>query len=287
MLPSVVGAVVAALLAAGVYWVAVWTPFGQRVDQYLLELCRNLAPVTPVPAPLDIAIVTNPLLWVAAAVAAVLLALSGRLFGGGRMTGRAVGVTAALLAFAPLASLGARILRDNVLERPTLHSWIAETGNSAPSGHAAAVTSCAVILVAAAPPWLRPMVAIIAGTWAATIEFVLVAEGWHRPSDVVISTLLVVGAGLLLPDPHADAPRGRSVAAGRLLVPVGVTVAMPVLVAVYYPHVGQIVVAALIGAVMGVALGLYLPAVYPHRPTLPDPPMRPAGAPFPAYPAPH
>ncbi|WP_246007714.1 phosphatase PAP2 family protein [Gordonia oryzae] len=71
----------------------------------------------------------------------------------------------------------------------------------------AAVTSCVVVVITAAPTWLQP---IIGATWASVIGFGLIADGRHRPSDVVMSVLVVVCLGALLPDPWADSPPPRA-----------------------------------------------------------------------------
>ena len=238
--------------AAGVFVLSVWTPSGQRIDQWLLEVCRALPPVTAMPTALDVDIVTSPLLWVSVAVAVIVLSQCRR-FRGRRAARRGVTATLILLAFAPIAILGARFLRDHVLTRPQLHEWIAETGNSAPSGHAAAATAIVVILTLATPPIVRPLMLAAAGTWAAVIEFELVASGWHRPSDVAISTLLVVGLGVLLPDPWQNttrrAPRLLAVAAGGAIV-----LAAPAIVALHYPTITQIAAAGAIAAIMAVAV---------------------------------
>ncbi|MGC4960990.1 phosphatase PAP2 family protein [Gordonia sp. DT101] len=196
------------LAAAAVFLVAVRTPTGQRIDQWLLDAGRRI-PKADVPAIVTIDIVSNPLLWLGVAAAVVVLIQLGR-FRSRAEARHTLIVTVALLSFPPAAILVARILRDHVLTRPQLHDWITETANSAPSGHAAAVTAVAVVLILATPPVLRPLIGIVLGGWAAVIGVSLVAAGWHRPSDVLISVLLVAAAGMLLPDPWRG-PRRRRV----------------------------------------------------------------------------
>lgn len=186
--------------AGGVFWVAVWTSAGQRIDQWLFDGARNLSGLPSVPDALQVAVVSNPLLWIGLGAVVIVLVQVARQRRR-RPPLRSITMTAALLLFPPLAILGARILRDDVLVRPRLHDWITQTANSAPSGHAAALTAAIVILVLAVPPVFRPWVAVLAAGWAVVVDFGLMTAGWHRPSDVVISTLLVVGAGVLLPDP--------------------------------------------------------------------------------------
>ncbi|MGC4934526.1 phosphatase PAP2 family protein [Gordonia sp. DT30] len=264
---AVVTAVIALLLAAAVYGIAVRTSWGQLVDQYVLDAVRRSSPVAHVPHLLTVQAVTDPRIWVVAAMLAVagsvVPAVTGR-----APVGVAIAKTAALLAFPLVIVLLVRFLRDGVLVRPQLHSWIAETSNSAPSGHTAAVTSCVVVLIAAAPKWLRPVVVALGATWASVVAFGLIADGWHRPSDVVISVLIVVGLGALLPDPYADspAPRGSAVLrAAAALVPV---VATPLIVETSYTDPRQIVTAVAIAVAMGLALACYRPCAYRSSRTL-------------------
>ena len=240
-LPRIAGVVGAVLVAAGVYGLAVWTSPGQLVDQTILDLCRRLTPVTGIPRVLVPQAVSNPLLWLVVGIVVVGLVAPTRRWGS----------LAALVAFPPVTVVVVQFLRDHVLTRPQLHDWITETTNSAPSGHAAAVTACAVVVMLATPRRFRPWVAALLGTWAAVIEFGLIAAGWHRPSDVIISTVLVVGVGCLLPDPHTG-PRASHVE--WLLAGVTVALAAPVLVAVYYPAGIAVATTVLVAGVVAVAI---------------------------------
>jgi membrane-associated phospholipid phosphatase len=251
-------AAVALALAAAVYWVAVWTSWGQIVDQYVLDAVRRSSAVAHVPYPVTVAVVTDVRVWFAAAVLVIvgssLPAVTGRV-----RWGRSIATTATLLIFPLLIAVIARVLRDVVLIRPQLHDWILETSNSAPSGHAAAVTSCVVVLVVAAPKWLRPFVIALGGTWASVITFGLIADGWHRPSDIVISVLIVIGLGALLPDPYSATPAPRGAIVLRALAWVFTVISSAILVGTSYPEPRQVMTAVGIAAVMGLALGTYRP----------------------------
>ncbi|MGW5524674.1 phosphatase PAP2 family protein [Gordonia sp. NPDC003950] len=261
---AVVVAVVALALAGAVYWVAVWTSWGQIVDQYVLDAVRRSSAVAHVPYPVTVAVVTDVRVWFAAAVLVIvgssLPALTGRV-----RWGRSIATTATLLLFPLLIAVIARVLRDVVLIRPQLHDWILETSNSAPSGHAAAVTSCVVVLIAASPKWLRPFVIALGGTWASVITFGLIADGWHRPSDIVISVLIVIGLGALLPDPYAATPAPRGAIALRALAWVFTVISSAILVGTSYPEPRQIMTAVGIAAVIGLALGTYRPLTVGRR----------------------
>ncbi|NED67270.1 hypothetical protein G3I15_40715, partial [Streptomyces sp. SID10244] len=98
------------LAAAGVFLVAVRTPTGQRIDQWLLDAGGRI-PKADVPAIVTIDVVSNPLLWLGVAAAVVVLIQLGR-FRSRAEARHTLIVTAALLAFPPTAIVVARILRD-------------------------------------------------------------------------------------------------------------------------------------------------------------------------------
>lgn len=249
-------AAVSVALAALVYYVAVQTSFGQLVDQKLFDLSRRSPVIDAMPAALSVDFVSQPALWLLGGLV-VILAAQVRVGPASCSTASRIGSTLALLAFPPVVIVIAQFLRDHVLIRPSFHDWIAETVNSAPSGHAAAVTAFAVVVVRAVPPQVRPLMVAGTGVWAAVIEFGVVAVGWHRLSDVVISTVLVGGLGALLPDPHRGSGRGLPIltALGFLTVVVGA----PVAVAMYYPAPAPVAVAAVIAAVVATMLIVGLP----------------------------
>jgi len=78
----------------------------------------------------------------------------------------------------------------------------AAAGNSLPSGHATAAAAFAVGLVLVLPPAARGVASLVGATYAALVGIATLSAGWHRPSDVVASYLIVggwaAGAGLLL-----------------------------------------------------------------------------------------
>ncbi|GAB18648.1 hypothetical protein GOEFS_060_00410 [Gordonia effusa NBRC 100432] len=240
------------IAAAGVFVAAVWTSPGQAVDQWFYNVCRGLAPTGEIPLVARYSVIASPLIWAGVAVAAILLAATRR-FSGSWSIRQAVMSIGPLLVFLPVMAYGAGFLRDHVLPRPHLHDWISQMSNSAPSGHAAAAAAFVVVLVRAAPPILRLPLAVAGGTWAAVADFGLVADGWHRPSDVIISTLLVVGIGAVLPDPW----RGHdSRSAAWLAWPAGavIVVGAVVFATSYYPAPAQLITATTIAVVIAAAL---------------------------------
>ena len=264
ILPAVLTAVFALAAAGAVYGIAVWTSAGQLVDQYVLDAVRRSSATAYVPHPLTVDSVTDPRVWIGAALCAIVGSLIPAISRQARL-GPALAKTATLLLF-PVVIVGlARYLRDGVLVRPRLHDWITETSNSAPSGHAAASSACVVVLIAASPKWLRPFVAAIGATWASVVAFGLIADGWHRPSDIVISVLIVIGLGALLPDPYTDSAAPWGALGLRFTAFLTTAVATPVLVAMWYPEHQQIAAAAGIGVAIALALTSYSPCAYRPR----------------------
>lgn len=261
VLPALATAIIAICAAAAVYGIAVWTSPGQLVDQYVLDAVRRASATAHVPHLMTVDSVTDPRVWIGAALFAVIGSLVPAITGRVRL-GTALWRAATLLAFPVLIVAIVRLLRDVVLVRPQLHSWIAETSNSAPSGHAAASTACVVVLIAAAPKWLRPVVAAIGGTWASVVAFGLIADGWHRPSDIVISVLIVIGLGSLLPDPYGESPAPWGTLGLRLTALLMTVIVTPLLVSLWYPEPRQVATAAGIAAVMSLALIVYRPCTY-------------------------
>ena len=95
------------------------------------------------------------------------------------------------------------LLKDRLL-RPEFGVDLerAGAGNSLPSGHATAAAAFAVGLVLVLPPAARGVASVIGATYAAVVGVATLSSGWHRPSDVIASYLIVGGwaafAGLLL-----------------------------------------------------------------------------------------
>lgn len=239
-------------VAAGVFVAAVWTSPGQTVDQLFYNVSRDLAPIGDIPEFASYNVLASPLVWAAVALGVVALVGCRRFVGTWSLRHAAISA-GSLLVFMPVMAYGAGFLRDHVLPRPQLHEWITQTSNSAPSGHAAAAAAFVVVLVRAAHPILRLPIAVVGGTWAAIADFGLVADGWHRPSDVIISTLLVVGIGALLPDPwrghESRSPVWVAWAAGVLIIASATAFAMS-----YYSAPAQLITAVVIATVIAAAL---------------------------------
>ncbi|GAA1610307.1 phosphatase PAP2 family protein [Actinoplanes couchii] len=69
--------------------------------------------------------------------------------------------------------------------------------NSLPSGHVTAAASVAFALVLVLPAAWQGAAALIGASYTAAIAIGTVWAQWHRPSDVIAATLVVLGCGAL------------------------------------------------------------------------------------------
>jgi len=90
------------------------------------------------------------------------------------------------------ANLTTRLVKYEVLHRPVLGVG-SDYGNTLPSGHTTAAGSVAAALLLVVPPRLRPLVAVLGAGYTALTGISTLVGQWHRPSDVVAGTLVVLG----------------------------------------------------------------------------------------------
>jgi membrane-associated phospholipid phosphatase len=110
------------------------------------------------------------------------------MFAIGVLRGRPIlGIGGALVAGGPVAA--AHILRYHVLDHSPFVVGSA-IGNTFPSDHAAAAVGGAMAAVLVSPPWLRGLVAILGGAFAAAVAAQVQVIGWHRASDSIGASLL-------------------------------------------------------------------------------------------------
>ncbi|ABS01750.1 phosphoesterase PA-phosphatase related [Kineococcus radiotolerans SRS30216 = ATCC BAA-149] len=124
------------------------------------------------------------------------------------------------------------VLKLVLLERPELAQTYGATANSLPSGHTSAVLGLALGVLVAAPRWLRPPLALAGAVAAGAMGAFVVADGWHRVSDVLASALvgaLVLCLVQVLPG-RDERRRGRLLALA-LVVPAASAVALVVVYA--------------------------------------------------------
>lgn len=136
----------------------------------------------------------NPYLLLAVALGVGVLALLRHL-----RTGLAV------LVSVPLLVASTQVLKD-VLPRPQLADpWVMT--NSLPSGHTGAALGLALALLLVSTRRLLPLALLVGGAVTVWMGTLVVMLGYHRPSDVVASVLLAVGAGGLGLLVRGDRPR--------------------------------------------------------------------------------
>ena len=168
-------AALAALALALLYWAAVQTHTGQRLDHLAFG---GLDPVTSPRAHRA----TSELLETISVSSVALLGL---------------GIAAlALLRSRPDAAVGAAVLLlganlttqllKRELPRPDLLTdEPAVAGGSFPSGHVTVAMSLALALLLVAPPPARALAAVVGGAYAAGVGIAVIALDWHRASDVL------------------------------------------------------------------------------------------------------
>lgn len=184
------GAILATALCAVACWAlaraAVGTGRGQRLDQLVLSAGQNdTSPLAKVVFPV-LTTVTVPVIVVALLIAGIVALLQRR-----------SSMAVHLVVLVAGATLTTQVLKRLVILREVLVPGVEVTPNSFPSGHTTVAAAVAVALTLASPRRLRSVVAIGGAAWTAIAGIGTIAEGWHRPSDV-LGALLVVGAWTFL-----------------------------------------------------------------------------------------
>ncbi len=174
-------AVVAVLLLAALYVVAVHTEWGQRIDDAALDGRTHRQAVLDATSRLlnTISVASLALGTIAIMLVALLrhrphLALTaGVVIGGSCVT--------------------TELLKRYILDRPDLVGRVDTLGmtNSFPSGHSTVAMSLAVALVIVVAEEVRPLAALLGFVYATLVGAGTVTAGWHRPSDVLGAYLVV------------------------------------------------------------------------------------------------
>ncbi len=161
-----------------VYVVAVLSTRGQSIDSGVMDAVT----VTGSRHDLLSSLLPNPYLLLALALGLGALALL-----------RHVRTGLAVLVAVPLLVASTQVLKD-VLPRPQLaDAWA--MANSLPSGHTGAALALALALLLVSPRRLRPVAALVGTVVSLWMGALVVLLGFHRPSDVLASAFLAVGAG--------------------------------------------------------------------------------------------
>jgi len=169
-------AVALAVLLAGSYLFFVQGYMGQLID----EQARSGAELGSASGAASALLDAVPLLSAGMVVVAVVIGLL-------RRKGVATVVALAVVAGANLSS---QLLKHELLSRPdngATGSW----HNSFPSGHTTVFVSAVFALFLVCAPRVRALVAAAGAVAIFAVGALLVASGWHRPSDVVGGVLVV------------------------------------------------------------------------------------------------
>lgn len=185
------------LIAAsfGVWWLGVRTETGQAYDETVVTglhkalpgwLAAALDPFIAdsrfLPFPLNLTIVVSLLFGIAAVTVMIV-----------RKRWLLIGQSAVLIVLCYAATF----LKE-LLPRPYLIDTLTPHANSAPSGHTILAATSTVLLLMAVPRVWRAACALIAVMFSSLIGLSVIAGGWHRPTDAVMSVLLVGGLAILV-----------------------------------------------------------------------------------------
>ncbi|WP_169275736.1 phosphatase PAP2 family protein, partial [Bifidobacterium moraviense] len=182
-------------LAAGTWWLAVRTMMGQQFDDLALSSFASVMPAwLSAPTVLGLPLGSSWLMIsvaVAMAVAGLATALARRRWW----------LAGQIAAYAVVAYAAAKILKEVLPREVLVRTAVTESGvplgNTSPSGHAALTVVAGLALTCAVPRAARAVTGLLAGAWSVLVSALLVAQGWHRPSDIVVAYLLAAGLALV------------------------------------------------------------------------------------------
>ncbi|MEH3088905.1 MAG: phosphatase PAP2 family protein [Microbacterium arborescens] len=171
------GQVTAIVVTVGV---CIFTATGQTADQAaMVATAASDDPAVRLAQYLG----ANYVVMVAAAVmiAGTVMAIAGR---------RVLDAVSAAVIFLG-ASVTSQVVKHDVIARPDLADGWGAYGNSLPSGHATLAIAAACAAMYAVPARSKYLFAPALTAWAAVAGIGVVAAGWHRPSDVIVASLIV------------------------------------------------------------------------------------------------
>ncbi len=105
-------------------------------------------------------------------------------------------LAAQIVVFLAVA-FGSAWLLKRMLVRPVIDSSLEDPANSAPSGHTALITFATIAFVLAASRVLRGISALLGAVLTTTVGVVVIADRWHRPTDVIMAIFLVGGFAMI------------------------------------------------------------------------------------------
>lgn len=169
------------MLFAGTYLAIVTTEPGQRIENLALRGAELRGPVDQ-QASLDVLSMVTAAMF---GIAVTVVFIAGLVL-------RRPGLGSAAVAVMVLSAVGAELLKD-VLVRPELVQgprWLLR--NSFPSGTATVAASVAVGAFLIAPNRVRWLVLPVGAIFAGAVAHAVQASGWHRLSDTIGATALVI-----------------------------------------------------------------------------------------------
>lgn len=172
--------------AFGLWWLAVRTQLGQSYEEMVIEgFGENALPswLSLVLAPLRKSVVIVSISVLIGCIALVIAIVRKRWW----LIGQCVVIVLLSLSSEPLKKILPRELLVNI---ETLAK------NSAPSGHTLLVACACALLVCCVTRTFRAWTALIAAVFTCLVAYSLMAGKWHRPTDVIMSLLLVGAASL-------------------------------------------------------------------------------------------
>lgn len=227
-------AVLAIALFGATYWALVTTQVGQELENLAVQGAELRSPAARDASLERLSPISVVTFGLAVTIAFLIAVLRGRL--------ALAAITAGVMVISVIL---AEILKE-VLARPVLldgPDWILR--NSFPSGSAAVATATAVGALLVVPERLRWLVLPLGVLIATVVGDAIQTAGWHRLSDTMGGTLLVLAiasgglailarAGLVQPTSHGRVPRPIWIAMAVLaLAALTVGTAMIVLMAAF------------------------------------------------------
>ncbi|MEX0768343.1 MAG: phosphatase PAP2 family protein [Microthrixaceae bacterium] len=173
--------VLSALLFGGLYLLFVRTVPGQRFDDIAFEGRKATRLAVRRPITFVLHFLTVPSIVLGCAIIAV-----------DTVRRKQWSTCVAALGSIALTIFLARFLKVELARPELVDPAYANSRNSFPSGHTAAVMAVLLAAISACEQWVRPALAAVSGCAIAVVTAALLGSGWHRPSDVLAGLCLAV-----------------------------------------------------------------------------------------------
>ncbi|RSX55147.1 PAP2 family phosphoesterase [Bifidobacterium dolichotidis] len=185
----VIFAVIALALGAFAFWWSVLTVQGQVFEDGVV---RNYASALPM-------FLTASANWplanetIVAAIAGV-LTLIALIVAGVRRRWR---LMIQLAIYCAVCTAAIHFLKP-LLPRPLLIHVESNSANSAPSGNMMLAIASSIVLICAVPHAWRALCAVVGLIFSSSVGLTVIVNQWHRPVDVVLSTLIALGLAMIM-----------------------------------------------------------------------------------------